>query len=126
LIRVWIQQLRNVPCTAKVASPGARESGKYQVDNIQRDSIQRCNGKIVMPADGLNPEPEELAEMGLQSESRAWANSAKPHQCSQKKRDAFLLFTTNLGLHFDYNGSERSLRMLKLVQNISGCFRTAL
>jgi hypothetical protein len=43
----------------------------------------------------------------------------------QQKRDEILRFVTDLCVPFDNNGSERDLRMLKLVEKISGCFRSA-
>ncbi|HEV7375848.1 MAG TPA: transposase, partial [Pyrinomonadaceae bacterium] len=42
----------------------------------------------------------------------------------QQKRDQILRFMTDLSVPFDNNGSERDLRMIKLQQKISGCFRT--
>jgi transposase len=42
----------------------------------------------------------------------------------QRQRDEVLRFMTDLSVPFDNNGSERELRMIKLQQKISGCFRT--
>jgi transposase len=40
-------------------------------------------------------------------------------------RAEVLRFMTDLTVAFDNNGSERDLRMIKLQQKTSGCFRTA-
>jgi transposase len=42
----------------------------------------------------------------------------------QRRRDEVLRFISDLNVPFDNNGSERDLRMIKLQQKISGCFRT--
>jgi transposase len=60
-------------------------------------------------------------------------NEVAPHVESRRliarlraRRDEYLRFATMAGVWFDNNVSERALRMVKLHQKISGCFRSFL
>jgi transposase len=125
--KAWIEPLRKLLFTAKEAASGAKESGNEQIDAQKKNSLFRRYGKVMKQADDLNPQPPERtrgpAPPVKKRESGPTARAIINRL--QKKRDEILRFLTDLRVPFDNNGSERDLRMLKLVQKISGCFRTA-
>jgi hypothetical protein len=76
---------------------------------------------IVLAGLAQNPPPSSTGKAGRPSRSKA-ANLA--HRL-EVHRDEVLCFATDFSVPFDNNQAERDIRMIKLQQKISGCFRTA-
>jgi transposase len=131
--KAWIEPLRKLLFEAKEAASEAKASGTAQVEADKQTTVFERYGEIVKQADELNPQlPRKTLEPGktLEPEPPTSKRETGPTPRSiinrlQKKRDEILRFMTNLNVPFDNNGSERNIRMVKLAQKISGCFRTA-
>jgi transposase len=83
--------------------------------------------QLLKKAEKINPLPSpgkdaDVEKKKLRDQKPSPSNLIKR---LQHKRDEVLRFMTDLSVPFDNNGSERDLRMIKLQQKISGCFRTA-
>ena len=97
-----------------------------QLNEGLKAALLRRYDKLVQKADRLNPPPKKRKLKGpvpqnsppLQPTPRRLINRL------QRRRDEVLRFISDLSVPFDNNGSERYLRMVKLQQKISGCFRT--
>ena len=92
---------------------------------VKTDFLRRYD-RLVRHADRLNPPPPKGT---LPTDASKIKLLARPTPGSlikrlQRRRDEVLRFLTDTGVPFDNNGSERDLRMVKLQQKISGCFRT--
>ncbi|MDQ3650411.1 MAG: transposase [Acidobacteriota bacterium] len=84
------------------------------------DRIVVAAGKLYQPLQrkkGPATKPQEL-ELPMVAAARKLVNRLGA------KRDEILLFMTDFRVPFDNNQAERELRMLKVKQKISGCFRT--
>lgn len=101
-----------------------------QIDDTARSTFLRRYDRIVGRAERLNRPPP------LCTSSDARAPAPPPKRTSQltpqrlarrlrRRRDDILRFMADPAVPFDNNGAERDLRMLKLQQKVSGCFRTA-
>lgn len=61
---------------------------------------------------------------GSPEEKTSQLSARNLHKRLTRNKADILRFMTDFAVPFDNNGSERDLRMLKLQQKISGCFRT--
>jgi transposase len=121
--KVWTEPLSKLLLKMKNAAAQAKAETKLS-EPRQNDFLCRYD-KLVRKADRLNPPP-----------GRKSKGTAPPHKPPlqptprrlitrlQKRRDEVLRFISDTSVPFDNNGSERDLRMVKLQQKISGCFRT--
>lgn len=117
----------------KAAGAPVRAAGGREIREGQRAKFFRRYDRIVTRAARLNPvpwpapPPEKGARRQNVPKRVRKKNPAVPlvrrlREC----REEVLRFLTDLSVPFDNNGSERDLRMIKLQQKTSGCFRTAV
>ena len=91
---------------------------------VKTDFLRRYD-RLVRRADRLNPPPPKGTT--TDASKNKLLHGPTPGSLIkrlQRRRDEILRFLTDRSVPFDNNGSERDLRMVKLQQKISGCFRT--
>src|SRR5260221_232067 len=117
----WAADLKSLLLDMKEATEQAREQGKRRLDPLE---------VVDWEAQFLR-----LLDDGDQAHPRATAPPGKRGRCKQsdarnlldrlrKQQTAVLTFLEDLRVDFDNNLAERDLRMVKVQQKVSGCFRS--
>src|SRR6266480_6925831 len=117
----WAADLKTLLLDMKEATEQAREQGKHWLDPLE---------VVDWEAQFLR-----LLDEGDQAHPRATAPPGKRGRCKQsdarnlldrlrKQQKAVLTFLEDLRVDFDNNLAERDLRMVKVQQKVSGCFRS--
>jgi transposase len=118
---LWADQLKSLLLDMKEATQQARALGKWRLD----------------PQEVVDWEAQflRLLDEGEQAHPRATAPPGQRGRCKQsaarnlldrlrKQQKAVLTFLEDLRVDFDNNLAERDLRMVKVQQKVSGCFRS--
>jgi len=117
----WSWQLMRLLRTAWALVKIAQEAGHTQLPTRQRDRILTLFDQLIDQADQQVPrnqrQPGQRGRVA-QSPARNLLDRIMAHKA------AYLRFVTDFRVPFDNNLAERDLRMSKLQQKISGCFRT--
>jgi transposase len=118
---VWAADLKELLLDMKQATDEAREQGKHRLDPLEVIDWEARFLELLTEGDRLHP--QALAPPGTrgrckQSPARNLLDRLRKHQ------QAVLLFLEDLRVDFDNNLAERDLRMVKVQQKISGCFRS--
>ncbi len=118
---VWAADLKELLLEMKHATDQAREQGKHGLDPLEVADWKTRFLELLEEGDRLHP--HALAPPGTrgrckQSPARNLLDRLRKHQ------QAVLLFLEDLRVDFDNNLAERDLRMVKVQQKISGCFRS--
>jgi len=112
----WTTALAKLLIEIKETVAAARSDSQTELDSrLQKDFLTRYDSLIA----GM-----EQAIRGSPVQKVAGLSAPKLLNRFIKNKTEVLRFMTDLTVPFDNNGSERGLRMLKLQQKISGCFRT--
>jgi len=117
----WAEDLKSLLLDMKEATLQAREQGKLWLDPLE---VADWEGQFLRLLDeGDLAHPRATAPPGTRGrckQSPARNLLDRLRTCQQ----AFLCFLEDLRVDFDNNQAERDVRMVKLQQKISGCFRT--
>jgi transposase len=121
----WATRFKLFLLSAKAAVEQAKAVGKQGLPQARLDQIKRLYTKLVTAALRANPPPPE----GWPQGARGRPKKTKPRNLAERfalHRQAVLAFVFDFKVPFDNNLAERDIRMLKVQQKISGCFRSTL
>ena len=123
----WAQEMKQLLLDIKAEVGKSKEAGKKRLAVKQRKEFLSRYGQIISRAGKLY-EPLQRKKCRDKTrrprESPIEAAARKPVNRLGSKQDEILLFMRDFSVPFDNNQAERDLRMLKVKQKISGCFRT--
>jgi len=120
-------EMKKLLLDIKAAVGKARETGKKRLSLREEKEYLSRYAQIVSEAGKLYPalkRKKYRAKTRRPRESPIVAAARKLASRLKAKRDEILLFMTDFRVPFDNNQAERDLRMLKVKQKVSGCFRT--
>jgi transposase len=123
----WAQEMKRLLLEIKAAVSVASESGKTRLVLRQEKVFLGRYDQIMAEAGKLYPplkRKKYRSKTRRPRESPIAGAARKLVNRLNAKRDQVLFFMRDFSVPFDNNQAERDLRMLKVKQKISGCFRT--
>ena len=119
----WATRFKHFLLAAKAVVEQARQRGEYTLSSAKLAQVERIFVQLVNSALLANPPPPG----GWPRGKRGRPKKTKARNLAEriaKYRTAILAFVYDFNVPFDNNLAERDLRMLKVQQKISGCFRS--
>ncbi len=117
--QTWTQRMSALLCGLKRAKEAAQLAGKSKLDDKLLDRYRQTYSKIVAKGMGKNAQPESTGRPGRPKNGKTLSLLLRLN----KYAELVLRFAMDFSVPFDNNLAERDLRMIKLKQKISGCFR---
>lgn len=115
--REWTDKLAKLLLEIKAAVEAARSMEQHLLPDFEQLRYSNHYDEILEQAD------QSVRGSPVRRAPNLCAPTLHRRFCNNKTE--VLRFMTDFSVPFDNNGSERDLRMLKLQQKISGCFRSA-
>ena len=118
---VWAADLKELLLEMKTATEQARAEGKHWLHPLEVVAWEAAFLRLLDEGDLVTPRataPPGKKGRCKQSAARNLLDSLRKHQ------KAVFCFLEDLRVDFDNNLAERDLRMIKVQQKVSGCFRS--
>jgi len=123
----WAQEMKALLVEIKAAADGAREGGRKSLGPRRKKEFLRKYDEVIEQAKklyGTLKRKRGRSKKPKAVESPLLAAARKLACRLEERREQILLFMNDFSVPFDNNQAERDLRMLKVKQKVSGCFRT--
>lgn len=119
--QAWTQKLIRLLLKMQTAVAAARAAGQTELNAKQRAGYEAAYTRFLNEGLRANPPPKPTGKRGRpkHTPARNLLNRLGTH------RAAVLAFLYDFRVPFDNNQAERDLRMLKVKQKVSGCFRSS-
>jgi len=118
----WAQKMRSLLVEIKHAVERAKEQGEKRLHPLLEARLEGRYRKLIKQGYAANPPPRPIpGQKGRQKQNQARNLLDRLHQFQRET----LAFMYDFAVPFDNNLAERDVRMMKVKQKVSGCFRTA-
>lgn len=118
--QTWTQRMSALLRSLKRAKEAAQSAGKSALDPRLLLRYQFVYRRIVARGLAQNPAPKRTGQRGRPAKGVGRSLLVR----FQEREDAVLRFALDFAVPFDNNQAERDLRMVKVQQKVSGCFRS--
>jgi len=119
--QLWAKEMKALLLEIKACVQRAREQGMTSLPQVVKQDFERRYRELVQTGMAANPPPQKrTGKRGAPKKSDALNLLIRLHQY----QELILRFMHDFDVPFDNNQAESDLRMMKLRQKISGCFRT--
>lgn len=121
--QVWAGEMKTLLRAIKGRVAEVQAAGGTQLDAATRQAFAARYQEVLDAGFAVNPDVEERSPPGKRGpKKQSKAKNLLDRLSSQ--REAVLAFMADFRVPFDNNLAERDLRMVKVQQKVSGCFRS--
>ena len=121
----WAEQMIALLCKIKAQVESAKADGKQSLSPEQLADFEEQYQTLLTEGFEANPPPPIAADAPKKKGRRKQSPPKNLLDRLERHDTAVLAFMFDFRVPFDNNQAERDVRMMKLKQKVSGCFRTA-
>jgi transposase len=118
--QLWAKSMRELLCEIKAAVALAKDVGHRHLHPLLECQFEARYAAILKAGYAANPPPEPTGKKGRPKQGPVRSLLLRLDQ----ERQEVLGFMYDFDVPFDNNLAERDLRMMKVKQKVSGCFRS--